>query len=101
MAPKSTITRVHQSDQKNPPENFLEIKRRIVSGHGTFSEDGKRLVKAALDDPAAIAFGTVASVACKCSVSMTTVTRTARVLGFSGFRDLRAVFRTYLKRPAS
>ncbi|MCD1266998.1 hypothetical protein B5M44_22470 [Shinella sumterensis] len=100
MAPKSTIRRVHQSNQQNPPENFVEIKRRIVSGHGTFSEDAERLVKVALEDPAAIAFGTVASVARKCSVSMTTVTRTARILGFSGFRDLRAVFRTYLQRLA-
>ncbi|MCR6499069.1 transcriptional regulator [Shinella sp. CPCC 101442] len=97
MPSKTAAPQKVRPRQKAPPENLSELKERIVYGQLALSEDSQRLLGVALEDPALIAFGTVASVAHACSVSMATVARTGRAFGFGGFRDLRAIFRTYIR----
>jgi DNA-binding MurR/RpiR family transcriptional regulator len=81
-----------------PPKDLSEIKQRIVSGEVFFSERSERVLRIVIEDPGLAAFGTISSVARACSVSPATVTRAARALGFKHFRDLRAVFREYVRQ---
>lgn len=50
----------------------------------------RRVVDAVVDDPARVAFGTVAELARRSGTSGPTVVRVARKLGYDGFRDLQA-----------
>ncbi|MGV2077260.1 MurR/RpiR family transcriptional regulator [Rhizobium sp. 16-545-1B] len=49
-----------------------------------------------LDHPEIVAFGTLQSVAQRCGVSGTTVTRLASRSGYSGFKEMQAAFRQHL-----
>ena len=60
----------------------------------------KRLVQVtefATAQPEEIAFGTVATIAAKAHVQPSTLVRFAQALGYSGFSDLQAVFRSHAR----
>ncbi|WP_244519832.1 transcriptional regulator [Ensifer sp. LC384] len=62
------------------------------------SKQLERVARTALAKPDLVAFGSARSVAVACSVSPTTVTRLATVLGFDSFRDLKLFFQQHLRR---
>ncbi|NKL38534.1 MurR/RpiR family transcriptional regulator [Rhizobium leguminosarum bv. viciae] len=79
------------------PNDLTELKAMIVKTGLTLPEQQERAARIALTNPELIAFGTVASVALKCSVSPSTVVRVATALGFASFRDFKTFFRQHLK----
>ena len=81
-----------------PPASLRELKFMIARKEVVFPGELGRVMRAVLDRPETIAFGTVTSVAAACGVSPTTVVRLARHLGFASFRDLKRVFQDHLRR---
>ncbi|TFE93232.1 hypothetical protein B5M44_25500 [Shinella sumterensis] len=66
-----------------------------------FPQELERLMRAALDRPDIVAFGTSSSIAELFGVSTTTVIRLAAHLGFANFRAMRELFRAYLRQTAA
>lgn len=58
----------------------------------------RRVAEAMVDDPQAVAFGTVADVAARASSSGASVVRLANKLGYQGFSDLQATVQADLSR---
>lgn len=83
------------------PANFEELRAHIV---GNANELPKKLAQAAqyaLAHPDEIALGTAAGIATAAHVQPSTLVRLAQQLGFRGFSDFQAVFRSRLKVRAS
>lgn len=70
-----------------PPSNLRELKAMIAKKEVVFPGERKRVMRAILDHPDIIAFGTATSIADECGVSTATVVRLAGHLGFRKFRD--------------
>jgi DNA-binding MurR/RpiR family transcriptional regulator len=77
------------------------LKGMIASRRITLPEQQEQVARMALAKPDLIAFGTAGSIAAECSVSPSTVVRTATGLGFADFRDFRGFFRLHLRRATS
>ncbi|RVH38732.1 MurR/RpiR family transcriptional regulator [Sinorhizobium meliloti] len=80
-----------------PPSNLRELKAMIAKKQVVFPGGRKRVMRAILDHPEIIAFGTATSIANECGVSTATVVRLAGHLGFGKFRDFKNLFRDHLK----
>ncbi|HXV25787.1 MAG TPA: MurR/RpiR family transcriptional regulator [Alphaproteobacteria bacterium] len=80
------------------PTDMLELKEMIAKKHVVFPSELERVMRAALDRPDIIAFGTSRSIADLCGVSPSTVVRLSGHLGFSNFKALRELFRAYLAK---
>ncbi|MDW9366463.1 MurR/RpiR family transcriptional regulator [Sinorhizobium meliloti] len=80
-----------------PPSNLRELKAMIAKKQVVFPGERKRVMRAILDHPEIIAFGTATSIAAACGVSSATVVRLAGHLGFRKFRDFKNLFRDHLK----
>jgi DNA-binding MurR/RpiR family transcriptional regulator len=68
----------------------MDIAPRIAAAAETLTPSERRLADVVLDDPQALAFGTVATVAARAGTSGPTVVRFATKLGFQGFADLQS-----------
>jgi DNA-binding MurR/RpiR family transcriptional regulator len=97
MPAASADPQIVSQSQRPPPKDLSEIKQRIVSGEVVFSDGSERFLRTVLADPALVAFGTVESVARACSVSPATLARAVHACGFTGFRDMRTVFRQHVR----
>lgn len=62
----------------------------LAAAEAGLSPAERRVVEALLDEPARVAFGTVAELARRSGTSGPTVVRVARKLGFDGYRELQA-----------
>ena len=80
-----------------PPSNLRELKTMIAKKEVVFPGERKRVMRAILDHPDIIAFGTATSIADECGVSTATVVRLAGHLGFRKFRDFKNLFCDHLK----
>lgn len=80
-----------------PPSNLRELKTMIAKKEVIFAGERKRVMRAILDHPDIIAFGTATSIADECGVSTATVVRLAGHLGFRKFRDFKNLFCDHLK----
>ncbi|WP_457580949.1 MurR/RpiR family transcriptional regulator [Ensifer canadensis] len=80
------------------PGDVTELRGMFASKDLTLPRQLERVARMALAKPDLVAFGSARSVATACSVSPTTVTRLATVLGFDNFRDFKTFFRQHLKR---
>lgn len=60
-----------------PPSNLRELKAMIAKKQVVFPGERKRVMRAILDHPEIIAFGTATSIAAACGVSSATVVRLA------------------------
>ncbi|MDE3801800.1 MurR/RpiR family transcriptional regulator [Sinorhizobium meliloti] len=80
-----------------PPSNLRELKAMIAKKQVVFPGERKRVMRAILDHPEIIAFGTATSIAAACGVSSATVVRLAGHLSFRKFRDFKNLFRDHLK----
>jgi DNA-binding MurR/RpiR family transcriptional regulator len=68
----------------------MAIAPRIAAAAETLTPSERRLADVVLDDPQALAFGPVATVAARAGTSGPTVVRFATKLGFQGFADLQS-----------
>jgi DNA-binding MurR/RpiR family transcriptional regulator len=83
-----------------PPQNMHELRILVASGELEFSEGFRRILETGFKYPDAIAFGNTVSIASKCNISASTVTRMIKLLGFASFRDFRKIYRNHLKAKA-
>lgn len=79
------------------PGDVNELRGMFASKDVRLPKQLERVAWMALAKPDLVAFGSVRSVATACSVSPTTVTRLATVLGFDNFRDFKTFFRQHLR----
>ncbi|WP_286161687.1 MurR/RpiR family transcriptional regulator [Sinorhizobium sp. NFACC03] len=79
------------------PGDVTELRGMFASKDVMLPKQLERVARMALAKPDLVAFGSARSVATACSVSATTVTRLATVLGFDNFRDLKTFFRQHLR----
>jgi DNA-binding MurR/RpiR family transcriptional regulator len=75
---------------------MLDLGRRIADAGDALTPTERRLAALVLDDPTAVAFGTVADLARRAGTSGPTVMRFAVKLGFQGFADLQGRVRNQL-----
>lgn len=68
----------------------MSIAPRVAAAAENLTPSERRLADVVLDDPQALAFGTVATVAARAGTSGPTVVRFATKLGFQGFADLQS-----------
>jgi len=84
-------------DTPTPPRNLNELRSLIAQRRVKLP---KRLLQAgefALAHPQEIALNTAAEIATKAHVQPSTLVRFAQALGYSGFSDLQAIFRSHAK----
>jgi DNA-binding MurR/RpiR family transcriptional regulator len=82
----------------------MSVSGQIDVRLGDLTPAERRVAAVVVDDPEAVAFGTVADVARRAGASGATVVRLAAKLGFDGFVDLQAAVRDEMARrlrPAS
>jgi DNA-binding MurR/RpiR family transcriptional regulator len=83
---------------------MMPVRDRIAARRDTLTPGERRVAEIVLDDPQAVAFGTVASVAERAGTSGPTVLRMASKLGLDGFVGLQAAVQEELAarlRPAA
>lgn len=83
--------------QTAPPKDYQSLAALITERADRLPRRLMQVARHALDNPDEIAFGTVASVAASADVPPSALVRFARALGFQGFTDLQAVFRSRLR----
>ena len=80
----------------SPPKDVSELKERIVSRTREFPASIKRILELGFTRPDAIAFGNASSIAAKCELAPSSVSRTVRALGYASFREFRQIYRDHL-----
>ncbi|KSV89590.1 hypothetical protein N184_27350 [Sinorhizobium sp. GL28] len=85
------------SEATRRPCDVTELRGMVASRTLRLPKQLEQVARKALARPDLVAFGSARSVATACSVSPTTVTRLATVLGFESFRDLKAFFQQHLR----
>jgi DNA-binding MurR/RpiR family transcriptional regulator len=71
----------------------MSVRERLQARRDLLSPSERRVAAVVLDDPEAIAFGTVAEVARRASTGGATVVRLAERLGYKGFTGLQSAVR--------
>jgi DNA-binding MurR/RpiR family transcriptional regulator len=98
--PVRMAARAQEMQRDGAPADYAELRAAIVARHAALP---KRLAQAAdfaVRHPDEIAFGTVASIAGKAGVQPSTLIRFAQAMGYQGFSELQAVFRSRLRERA-
>jgi DNA-binding MurR/RpiR family transcriptional regulator len=90
---KSTGT---QRGMLTPTLSVEEIKVRIIRREIVLPAGLKQTMRALLQHPDLVAFGTAKSVAASCSVSTSSVHRLARQCGYEDFAGMCSAFRNHL-----
>ncbi|MBF1994863.1 MurR/RpiR family transcriptional regulator [Serratia symbiotica] len=80
---------------KNPTQLSL-LQDEIRHRYETLSKRLKQVARYMLDNSNSIAFDTIASIAVQASVPPSTLIRFANAFGFSGFNEMKQVFRQHL-----
>lgn len=78
------------------PGDMTELRGMFACRTLRLPKQLERVARTALAKPDLVAFGSAHSIALACSVSPTTVTRLATVLGFDNFRDFKTFFQQHL-----
>lgn len=81
----------------SPPRDYDGLRALLIERREQLPKRLVQVAAFALENPDEIAFGTVASVAGQAAVQPSTLIRFAQTLGYAGFTDLQAVFRSQLK----
>ena len=71
----------------------MSVRDRIIDAIGQLPPAERRVAEVVVDDPKAVAFGTVAEVATRSGSSGPSVVRLARRIGFAGFVELQDAIR--------
>lgn len=82
------------------PETLIELKAVITEQHPTLSKRLRQVAQYLLDNPNAIAFGTVAVISKDAGVHPSTLVRFANTFGYSGFSEMQGLFQQELLQEA-
>ena len=85
------------ADLDAPPRDFQGLKARIAERAAELPKRLAQIAAYALDHPDEIAFGTVSSIAEQAAVQPSTLVRFSQAMGYQGFSELQAVFRSRLR----
>ncbi|UTW12725.1 MurR/RpiR family transcriptional regulator [Marinobacterium rhizophilum] len=78
------------------PQTLADLKSAIAEQHSALSKRLRQVAQYVMDNPNAIAFGTVAVIAKDASVHPSTLVRFANAFGFSGFSEMQRLFQQKL-----
>lgn len=78
------------------PNNYSELQDVIRSRYGELSKRLQQVAAYVLDNTNSVAFDTVAVIAEQADVPPSTLIRFANAFGYSGFNDMKQVFRRHL-----
>ena len=84
-------------NEETPPQDFRALRDLIVRRRDDLPKRLVQVADFAVRQPQAIAFRTVAHIANAAGVQPSTLVRFAQALGYSGFSDLQAVFRSHAR----
>jgi DNA-binding MurR/RpiR family transcriptional regulator len=87
------------SDQApiEPPESFDAFQRRLIEIEPRLPKRLRQAAAYALEHPDEFALGTASALARNAEVQASTLVRFAQTLGFAGFSELQALFRSRLR----
>jgi DNA-binding MurR/RpiR family transcriptional regulator len=87
------------SDQapSEPPESFDAFQRRLIEIEPRLPKRLRQAAAYALEHPDEFALGTASTLARNAEVQASTLVRFAQTLGFAGFSELQALFRSRLR----
>jgi DNA-binding MurR/RpiR family transcriptional regulator len=88
------------NDQTSIPTHYESAINLIAANYGTFSEGYQQVARFFTQNPNVIALESINSIAAKSNVHPSTLVRFAQNLGYSGFKELQAVFQTRLATAA-
>ena len=86
-----------EASETSPPRSYEGLRALLIERREKLPRRLIQVAAYAIENPNEIAFGTVASVAKQAQVQPSTLIRFAQTLGYAGFTDLQAVFRSQLK----
>jgi DNA-binding MurR/RpiR family transcriptional regulator len=84
-----------------PPHDLPELRHRLTRCRSRGALSLATVAGYMIEHPDEVAFGSVRSIAHRCSVSSTSVFRLALSVGFHGFADMREFFRRPLRSSAT
>jgi len=79
------------------PRDFEGLKNLLIAEQDRLPKRLRQAAAFAVDHPDEMAFGSAASIAGRAEVQPSTLVRLAQTIGYSGFSDLQAVFRSRLR----
>jgi DNA-binding MurR/RpiR family transcriptional regulator len=82
------------------PRNYEGIVNLITAEYGSLSAGNQQIARFFTQNPNVIALESINAIAAKCEVHPSSLVRFAQGLGYSGFKDLQAVFQTRLATAA-
>jgi DNA-binding MurR/RpiR family transcriptional regulator len=80
-----------------PPESFDDFQRRLIAIEPRLPKRLRQAAAYALEHPDEFALGTASALARNAEVQASTLVRFAQTLGFAGFSELQALFRSRLR----
>ena len=83
-----------------PPENYEDLIRLIHDRYGRMSKTYQRISEYLTQNPNEVAVQSVNAIAARRGIHASSFSRFAQALGYSGFRDLQALFRKRLSTAA-
>jgi DNA-binding MurR/RpiR family transcriptional regulator len=79
------------------PRDFADLRALIIARAADMPKRLAQVATYAVENPDAVAFGTVASIAQNAAVQPSALVRFSQALGYQGFSDLQEVFRARLR----
>jgi DNA-binding MurR/RpiR family transcriptional regulator len=79
------------------PADFEALKARLIEVKPDLPKRLQQVAGFALENPHEMALGTASSIAARAQVQASTLVRFAQAVGFGGFSELQAVFRSHLR----
>jgi DNA-binding MurR/RpiR family transcriptional regulator len=79
------------------PSDFEALKNRLIQIKPDLPKRLQQVAAFALDNPQEMALGTASSLAARAQVQASTLVRFAQAIGFGGFSELQAIFRSHLR----
>src|ERR1700721_1710569 len=79
------------------PDDFDALKTQLIQIKPDLPKRLQQVAAFALDHPQEMALGTASSIAARAEVQASTLVRFAQAIGFGGFSELQAIFRSHLR----
>ena len=79
------------------PSDFESLKTRLIQIKPDLPKRLQQVAAFALENPQEMALGTASSIAERAQVQASTLVRFAQAIGFGGFSELQAIFRSHLR----
>ena len=88
------------TNENQPPANYEELIRLIHDRYDQMSKTYQRIAEYLTQNPNEVAVQSVNSIASHCEIHASSFVRFAQSLGYSGFKDLQALFQMRLSTAA-